>query len=64
MYRDKQVIKMTGNKVDKVESFEYLESVLQKRGGFEKYMTHWIKYGCGWSGEKYKVVYVIREFYW
>lgn len=41
--RDRQVIKINDNDGNKVESFKYLGSVLQKRGGFEEDMMRSFK---------------------
>jgi len=37
---------MVGEVVEKVGSFKYLESILQKNGGFDGDMIHMVK--CGW----------------
>lgn len=42
---DRQVMKLSGNKVDSVKRFKYLKSVLQKIGGFDKVMRYRIMYG-------------------
>jgi len=44
--QNRHVVNMVSEVVDKVDSFKYLGSVLQKNGRFDKDIMHRIK--CGW----------------
>lgn len=59
--REIRVIMLRYDIVDEVKNFKYLESILKKNGGIEKYIWY-IKLSVGeWSGNKRQVLCVTGE---